>query len=85
MKKGKKVIAVPRLARCGEHVGDHQLQLIEQFRELNLICACLDTEDLAQALEEVRNHVYDQYVSNTSTVIESIEGFLARMLEKEFV
>ena len=85
VKKGKKVIAVPRLARYGEHVDDHQLQLIEQFRELNLICACLDTEDLGQAVEEVRNHVSDQYVSNTSTVIESIEGFLARMLEKEFV
>lgn len=28
LKKGKKVIAVPRLARFGEHVDDHQLQLI---------------------------------------------------------
>ena len=28
VKKGKKVIAVPRLAKYGEHVDDHQLQLI---------------------------------------------------------
>ena len=37
VKKGKKVIAVPRLAKYGEHVDDHQLQLIEQFDDLNLI------------------------------------------------
>lgn len=37
VKKGKKVIAVPRLAKYGEHVDDHQLQLIKQFDDLNLI------------------------------------------------
>ena len=42
VKKGKKVIAVPRLARYGEHVDDHQLQLVGQFKELNLICECQD-------------------------------------------
>lgn len=31
VKKGKKVIAVPRRAKYGEHVDDHQLQLIKQF------------------------------------------------------
>jgi UDP-N-acetylglucosamine transferase subunit ALG13 len=34
VKKGKKVIAVPRLARYGEHVDDHQLQLVGQFKDL---------------------------------------------------
>lgn len=38
VKKGKKVIAVPRLAKYGEHVDNHQLQLVGQFKELNLIC-----------------------------------------------
>ena len=34
VKKGKKVIAVPRLAKYGEHVDDHQLQLIKKFDDL---------------------------------------------------
>lgn len=38
VKKGKKVIAVPRRAKYGEHVDDHQLQLVGQFKELDLIC-----------------------------------------------
>ena len=37
VKKEKKVIATPRLAKYGEHVDDHQIQLIQQFDELNFI------------------------------------------------
>lgn len=75
VKKGKKVIAIPRLAKYGEHVDDHQLQLVEQFKRLNLICACEDG-DLAKALEEVKNTVYKKYVSNTERIISSIEEFI---------
>ena len=35
LKFDKKVIAIPRLARFGEHVDDHQIQLIDEFKELN--------------------------------------------------
>ena len=34
VKKEKKVIAVSRLSKFGEHVDDHQLQIIEQFEEM---------------------------------------------------
>lgn len=76
VKKGKKVIAVPRLARYGEHVDDHQLQLIEQFKELDLICECMDCEDIYKAVEEVKNTEYKGYSSNTNTIIESIEKYI---------
>ena len=36
LKNDKLVIAIPRLARFGEHVDDHQIQLIDEFKELNL-------------------------------------------------
>ena len=79
VKKGKKVIAVPRLAKYGEHVDDHQLQLIGQFTDLNLICACGDPEDLEKALEEVKRSQYAAYVSNTDTVIRSISDYLTEV------
>ena len=75
VKKEKKVIAVPRLARYGEHVDDHQIQIVEQFKELNLIYACEDM-NLEQALEDVKNTEYDHYKSNTLTIIKSIEEFI---------
>lgn len=75
LKKEKKVIAIPRLAKYGEHVDDHQLQIIEQFDELNLICSCKDC-DLKAALLEVKKTERKKYVSNTQTIIDSLEYFL---------
>lgn len=76
VKKRKKVIAVPRLAKYGEHVDDHQLQLIEQFNELNLICACQDVSKLENALDTVQKTNYNNYESNTSNIISSIEDYI---------
>lgn len=76
VKKRKKVIAVPRLAKYGEHVDDHQLQLIEQFDELNLICSCQDVSKLENALDTVQKTNYNNYESNTSNIISSIEDYI---------
>lgn len=77
VKKGKKVIAVPRLVKYGEHVDDHQIQLIKQFKDLNLIYACVDG-DLQKALEVVKNTTYNEYKSNTETIIKSLEEFIEK-------
>ena len=76
VKKGKKVIAVPRLAKYGEHVDDHQLQLIKQFDDLNLICPCRDTKELETALDTVQRTKYNSYKSNTINIINSIEEYI---------
>lgn len=78
VKRGKKVIAVPRLAKYGEHVDDHQLQLINEFDGMNLICACLDMDELPRAVQTVRKKSYGAYQSNTAMIIESIESFLMK-------
>lgn len=76
VKKGKKVIAVPRLAKYGEHVDDHQLQLIGQFKELDLICECLNCDEIWEAVEVVKRTQYKYYQSNTQKIIGSIEEFI---------
>lgn len=76
VKMGKKVIAVPRLARYGEHVDDHQLQLIEQFKSQNLICGLNDCDELEDGLKYVKEHEFNSYQSNTETIIDSIESFI---------
>ena len=72
----KKVIAVPRLAKYGEHVDDHQIQLIAQFKGQNLICGLDDATELEAGLKYVKEHEFDVYQSNTKTIIESIERFI---------
>lgn len=78
---GKKTIVVPRLAKYGEHVDDHQLQLLEQFAEMDIICACIDIDNLAEKLKAVRNMNFTKYRSNTKTIINSIEHYLENNLK----
>jgi len=75
LKKGKKVIAIPRLSEYGEHVDDHQLQIIEEFKELNLLYSCEDM-DIEKALNIVKIKDFKKYKSNTETIINSIENFI---------
>lgn len=76
LKKDKKVIAIPRLAKYGEHVDDHQIQLINEFKELNFIEPVYEIEELENAILSVDNKKYNKYVSNTKTIIEDIKKYL---------
>lgn len=76
VKKGKKVIAVPRLAKYSEHVDDHQIQMIEQFNEMDIICACMDTEQLEECIKYTNEHTFRPYQSNTHNIIASISEYL---------
>lgn len=81
VKKGKKVIAVPRLAKYGEHVDDHQLQLLHQFDELGMICACYDIDRLEDCVKGIKERSFRPYTSNTHVIIQSIEEFLSSIHE----
>ena len=76
VKKGKRVIAIPRLAKYGEHVDDHQIQLVDEFKELNLIYPVYNEKNLGKAIGEIRKIKFDKYVSNTTTMISDIETFI---------
>lgn len=74
VRKGKKVIAVPRLAKYGEHVDDHQLQLLKQFDDMHIIETCYDVKKLKESYLNLLNTEYMPYISNTKAVITSIDS-----------
>ncbi|MCM3116048.1 beta(1,3)galactosyltransferase EpsH [Neobacillus sp. MER 74] len=76
MKKGKKVIAVPRLAQFGEHVDDHQTQILKQFDGMGMISACYEVENLEKHYKNLQKTEFNGYQSNTNTIIKSIDNFL---------
>ena len=76
VKQGKKVIAVPRLAKYGEHVDDHQIEITSQFKEMNLIESVEDVELLNDAISKIDQLKFNVYQSNTDRIIESIEKFI---------
>ena len=80
-KKGKKVLAVPRLAKYGEHVDDHQIQLLQQFDGMEIIEACYELDDFEKALKKLRETEYRKYETNTKKIIDSIEDYLRSELK----
>lgn len=76
IKRGKKVIGVPRLAKYGEHVDDHQIQLIKEFTEMNFIMSAYDTTQLYDRIKEIDNKKFNEYKSNTEVLIEDINKFI---------
>ncbi len=76
LKKNKKVIAIPRLSEYGEHVDDHQIQLIDEFKEMNFIEPVYQIDELKLAIKNVREKTYNKYKSNTQKILDDIELFI---------
>ena len=83
VKKGKKVVAVPRLAKYGEHVDDHQMQLLKQFEDMDIIESCYDLNKLGEAIDAVKRNKYREYISNTERFINHINSFLEQIDKDE--
>lgn len=79
VKKRKKVIAVPRLAKYNEVVDDHQIQLVREFDKLGMVTACYDCENIHVAIQKAKSKENVEYVSNTSRIIENIENFIVKI------
>lgn len=79
VRRGKKTIVVPRLSQYGEHVDDHQLELTEQFHEMNLVYACPDVSLLPQAMQSVRERSFNTFPSNTEMFIKSLDSFIGTL------
>lgn len=76
IKRGKKVIAVPRLAKFKEHVDDHQLQIVKEFENMDLILSTNNIGEIEKLLEEISNKEFKLYESNTNSIINEIEEFI---------
>lgn len=72
LKSNKKVIAVPRLKKHGEHVNDHQLQIIENFSQAGYILGVKQVEELEEVLKKVETFEPKRYESNTEKMVELI-------------
>ena len=69
----KKVIALPRLEKYGEHVNDHQLQIIESFEKAGYILASYDVDDLQKTMKKLPDFEAKQYNSNTENFINLVK------------
>lgn len=73
LKKNKKIIAAARLKEYGEHVNDHQLQILENFSEAGYLLALKDFERLDVLLKQVADFVPAEFKSNKEYFIRQLE------------
>ena len=76
VKNEKKVIAVPRLKEYGEHVDNHQLQILEEFENIGIIKAAYNMDELEKTLANKNQLITKKYKSNTQNIIKDIENYL---------
>lgn len=81
LQNNKKVIAVPRLQKYGEHVNDHQLQIIENFAESGFILPSYDVDVLEEAILKAESFEPKQYTSNTVHMVELVRKHIEQLVK----
>ena len=76
VKLGKKVIAVPRLKKYGEHVNDHQIQIVKDFNDKGYIIGIENVEDLKEAIKKAKTFEPVKYQPNNQKMLKIIEDFI---------
>ena len=75
LKLGKKIIAFPRLSKYGEHVNDHQIEIIDEFcREGYILTG--EVKNLSQVIEKAKTFTPKKYKSNNLAFNKMIRNFI---------
>lgn len=69
LKKCKKVIACARLEKYGEHVDNHQIELVSIFSEEGYILQLEEDGNLDNVMEKAKSFEPNKYKSNTENFI----------------
>ena len=75
LKKHKKIIAAARLKKYGEHVNDHQLQILENFKKEGYLLALEDFGKIDLLIKEAKNF--------KPAIFKTNKEFFIKQLEKE--
>ena len=73
LKKGKKIIACARLKKYGEHVNDHQLQILDNFTTEGYILALKDFDKIDILIKQARNFTPAKFKSNKKFFLKELE------------
>ena len=76
LKKGKKVIAAPRLKKYNEHTNDHQLQIINSYYKQGYILKLTDFDKLNEILKKAKTFKPKKYASNNENFVQKIKEYI---------
>ncbi len=76
VKLNKKVIAIARLAKFGEHIDNHQVEILEEFAKMGYILPWREHDALKDVLKTVENFTPNKYISNKQTIIDYLTDYI---------
>lgn len=78
LQKNKKVIACARLEKYGEHINNHQQELVSIFDEEGYILELHENEKLDYVVKKLKNWQPKKYISNTENFIKNLKEEIDR-------
>lgn len=81
IRTGKTPVVVPRRLKYGEHIDDHQMELLEAFAGKDLLVPAYEVEDLPAAIQEAERRPRLQVElgkQGRQAIAEAIDSLLAR-------
>ena len=82
LKLGKQVIAVPRLARYGEHIDDHQIQISEALESEGYLRVVMDMEQLMETIRCSMEQPIEKKYDKPSMIVPLLEQHIEAWLKK---
>lgn len=78
LKKRKKVLGVTRLAKYGEHIDDHQIQMNQAFEEAGYIIAVYDIKKLEDGYLNIQSDtlILKEWENDSNRIIDLIDEFI---------
>ncbi len=76
LKLGKKVIGIPRIAELGEHINNHQKDLIDTLSQENLILPVYDIKELKSKIIESTSFVPNKFLSGQEALISELKEYI---------
>ena len=76
LKKGKKVIVVPRLKKYGEHVNNHQIQIARRFEQEGYVKHVINLKHLEKVIKSIDSFIPRPYENDESNVLTIIENYI---------
>lgn len=76
IKKGKKLIAIARLHEKGEHIDNHQIEILNEFSNQNYLLACNDIDSLYSKLNEIDQFIPSTYISSKQKIVNFLKEYI---------
>lgn len=79
LRKGKKLIVIPRLKKFNEHVDNHQLDILEVYASMHYILPWYKNENFEEMLEKINDFTPAPYISDKQKLLD----FLIEYIDEE--